>query len=505
MVTRHRERGQVLVVFAGGVIVLLVIAALVIDIGMVFMIRRHEQNAADPGAVAAARYVNPTADVASMWTAACFYAIQNGFRPTRTDNGNACDASVGTDGSRIAVHFPPSAQAGAFAGDTDYVEVAITSQHQSFLAGVVGLPRFTVTTSAVAANDDGAGGASSLVALAPTGCGTAKINGGGSGGGIRIFPAAGVTDPGGYIQVNSNCASGSASDDVCNGSSGGFIMNGGTLVEAPALYVQGACGWTGTSGTMVVPVIDEGASYVGDPLALVRPPSPGDLPTMPCPGQPSSKWGTPTNPQICDVNGTVTLSPGTYYGGWKIGNGTNITLQPGIYIMAGGGISQTGGSLSSATGRVMIYSTDAPNFRTTCLGGGGTPAQCQGDLDVRGTGSLSLRGLSPTDPCPPYSTTGCPFGGMLLWEDGTGSGAGRGNADIDIGGGSALFVSGTIYTAGGEVNILGNNNSSGCTSGFNCASVQIIANTFQIGGSAILDMPYDPSGFYKTRLKGLVQ
>jgi len=94
---------------------------------------------------------------------------------------------------------------------------------------------------------------------------------------------------------------------------------------------------------------------------------------------------------------------------------------------------------------------------------------------------------------------------MLLWEDGTGSGAGRGNADIDIGGGSALFVSGTIYTAGGEVNILGNNNSSGCTSGFNCASVQIIANTFQIGGSAILDMPYDPSGFYKTRLKGLVQ
>ena len=66
------------------------------------------------------------------------------------------------------------------------------------------MPTITVTTAAVAANDTGTSGTSSLVALKATGCSTAKIHGGGGGGGVDIFPAVGV-DPasGGYIQVNS--------------------------------------------------------------------------------------------------------------------------------------------------------------------------------------------------------------------------------------------------------------------------------------------------------------
>jgi len=39
----------------------------------------------------------------------------------------------------------------------------------------------------------------------------------------------------------------------------------------------------------------------------------------------------------------------------------------------------------------------------------------------------------------------------------------------------------------------------------NCAAVQIIAWTFQIGGSAILDMPYDPDKYYRLALKRLVR
>jgi uncharacterized membrane protein len=54
---RRRSRGQVLVVFAGGLVTILAIGALVIDLGFAFMIRRAEQNAADPGAIAAARYI----------------------------------------------------------------------------------------------------------------------------------------------------------------------------------------------------------------------------------------------------------------------------------------------------------------------------------------------------------------------------------------------------------------------------------------------------------------
>jgi len=53
----HRQSGQILVLFVGGLVTVLLITALVIDLGFTFMTRRHEQNAVDPAAIAAARYI----------------------------------------------------------------------------------------------------------------------------------------------------------------------------------------------------------------------------------------------------------------------------------------------------------------------------------------------------------------------------------------------------------------------------------------------------------------
>ena len=50
-------RGQVLIIGAVAMVVLLGIAALVVDLGFGWMLRRQEQNAVDPAAVAAARYI----------------------------------------------------------------------------------------------------------------------------------------------------------------------------------------------------------------------------------------------------------------------------------------------------------------------------------------------------------------------------------------------------------------------------------------------------------------
>ncbi len=508
---RHGARGQTLPIFAIGLVALLAITALVVDVGFVFMVRRHEQNAADPGALAAARYI-PSGNRAQMWTGACTYALRNGFQPTRTDNGVACDPTGVVDDSTLTVNWPPGPSADAFAGNSAYVEVILTRPHQSFFAGVLGMPTFTVSTGAVAAYDEGTGGSSSLVSLSPKGCpgeAAAKINGGGGDGGIYIFPADGVTEPGGYIQVNSSCGAPAYSgDDSCLGSTGGFMLNGGAEVHAPALFVQGSCGQTGGAGLVAIDSVDEGASYVGDLLSLVRPPDPGDLDPQDCPG--AAKSGTPADPKSCRLKEDVILAPGTYYGGWDITKpDTVITLDPGIYIIAGGGIKQNGGSLTSATGRVLIYSTDAPLFRQTCLDGGGSPDQCQGDIVLNGSGDLSLQGLDRDEPCLPYGDVGCPYGGLLVWQDGTGSGAHNKSADIDIGGGASLDIEGTIYTAGGHVELLGNGVGTGCTPDGegheNCAAVQIIADTFQVGGAAVLEMPYDPDKYYHLTLKGLVR
>lgn len=505
-----RERGQTLVVFTGAIVLLLLIGALVVDLGFVFLVRRHQQDAADPGALAAARYIAPApADatrVGQMWTAACFYAVENGLKPTRTSDNGACDPGGATDGSTITVHYPPSQSAGApYAGNPSYVEVAISQRNTSLFAGVAGIPGFTVTTAAVAAFDTGTAGSSSLIALNPTLCQSGKVNGGAGGsGGIYIHQATGVTGPGGYIQVNSNCGAMPTPDDACtNGNSGAFFVNGSGYVTAPALYVQGDCVTKG-GPTVTIGTIDEGAAYVGDPYALLRPPSPGDLPAQGCP---SGGTSDATNPKTCKLSGNQNLQPGTYYGGWNIGSpGTSITLEPGIYIMAGGGITQTGGTLTSASGRVMIFSTDAsPAFRSACLAGGGSAAGCQGDINLAGQGTLNLTGLDRNTGCLPYGTSTCPYGGMLVWQDAHGSGPATGKADVNLGGGVSFYISGTIYSAGGDVDILGNGISSGCTSGTNCAAVQIVADTFQVGGAAVLDMPYDPNNFVNIPMKGLVK
>ena len=209
-------------------------------------------------------------------------------------------------------------------------------------------------------------------------------------------------------------------------------------------------------------------------------------------------------PMTCGLNGNQTLNPGTYYGGWKItGSGTTITLNPGIYILAGGGFTQTGGTtVAAAAGRVLIYSTDAP----VCGQPGKPPESCQDIIDFRGSTSLNLRGLDRNAACLPYGATICPYGGMLFWQDANASGTGP-EKDIDLEGSGSLYLEGTIYTAKGNVFIAGNGLSTGCalTGPTNCAAVQVISDTWEVGGAGILNMPYDPNLFYHLPLKGLVK
>ena len=508
------EHGQILVIFAGGLVALLAITALVVDLGFVFMLRRQEQNAADPSAVAAARYIpNGVGGRPDMWKAACFYASQNGFVPTRTDNNTSCVTGQPVDGSTLTVNYPPSSNAGGFAGNSKYVEVVIAQPHDSFFAGVIGLRKINVATAAVAAFDDGTGGASSLVSLDPTKCSAAKIHGGGgggSGGGVYIFPANPLipTGAGGFVQINSICgAAWGANDNCTDGPQGGLTIAGGTTVTSNTIYIQGGCNINGGSSTISCPgpgtCTDELATYVGDPLTLLRPPSPTDFLPQHCPTGPD---GTPTVPKTCGLNGTQILTPGTYYGGWKItGSGTRITLNPGIYVLSGGGFTQTGGvTVAAASGRVLIYSTDS----SVCGKAGAPPESCQDIIDFRGSTSLDLRGLARSSACPPYGATICPYGGMLFWQDANASGTGS-EKDIDLEGSGSLYLEGTIYSAKGDVYIGGNSVTTGCTPDSlgktNCAAVQIISNTWDVGGAGVLAMPYDPNLFYHVPLKGLVK
>lgn len=497
--SRHpARRGQVLIIVAFAMVVLMGIGAIVIDLGLSWMLRRHEQNAADPASIAAAAYIEEGDNAttrAKMYTAACFYAKENGF--FQSDDGTC--AAARTAGN-LQVHWPPIS--GDFAGNTGMVQVVISAQHASFFGAIFGRDTATVTTGAVAAREQTSANSNSLVALHPDQCAAGKTHGNGT---VTIDPVinpeTGEDYNGGYVHVNSTCNNGSYNDQCSNGS-GAFKQGGnaGTKIIAPMIYINGTCE---QSGGEVISPVTEGAGVTPDPMAGLHGPRQQDYPPGHCPkkqGQQIIYVQSQPGDSGCELPSTnvnYTLTPGVYYGGWNFTKkDATVRLQPGIYIIAGGGIKTTQGTIDSTPAviggdpvpgmdpaRVLIFSTDNT---TDPACASSTDARCiQGAIAMSGQSSMRLWGLDSG-----------PWKGLLMWQDKRGSNPG---APISLTGGGVLDLAGTIYAPLADVKITGNGDAIGTR-----LAVQIISYTWDIGGNGNLYMPYDPSQLYHFVQQGLV-
>jgi len=516
---RSEPRGQLLIVVAFGMVVLLAIAALVVDLGFSWMLHRQEQNAADPGSIAAARWLKdatgkPRSPFPEAYKEACFYAQENGFF-----RGDPNCAAALLPGGGLEVHWPPIS--GDFVGARGKVQVIITATHPSFFAKIFGQDWATVSTSATAANDAGNSNSSSLVALqtACAGGAAGKVSGGGK---VSIVPVNPGT-LGGYVHVNSAC--GSSTDDVCqNGVGSSALSISGTLVT-PFAYTNGSCTYNGVGAQGLVcqatsPCLDEdNQPPLGDPLAGLPEPNLSNFPNGHCPdgtiSSPSSttacqlKKGPGICPAVGGGPGICHLTAGVYYGGFDVKSQVEVRLDPGMYILAGGGIKLSGSSsidaIDSATGttaRITIFSTDGPGCPAIA-------AQCQGSItftatqafQAKATNTASCQAILNATPPGPNS---CPWRGILLWQDASGASA---TATVKLGGQSSTIMSGTIYAPLAEVDINGGQNTTGCTGPVttqSCLSIQIVSYRWKIDGNALVTMPYDPSELYQLDLRGLV-
>lgn len=531
---RGSRRGQIVPLTAALMIVLLGVAALVVDLGFAWMLRRQEQNAADAAAIAAARHID---DITGQTMspdgedAACYYVQLNGFFKDDLD----CTAALAS--GELEVNFPPNASAGSpNAGAIGRVQVIVRQQRPSFFSGILGQAQSTVSTQAIAARMRGENTTNSLHLLDPEGCASLWLNGNPY---IHIYPAAGVTAPGGHVQVNSNCGIPSTADDACSNSDGALRIDGTNAnLFATKVNVVGACRTNQPDEPHGL--LDEAASFIGDPLGGMRFPSwdvtadgascgvGGPITRSTgsaakgCGNSPMN-WADPDCPDDpltledeSDIK-CVTLQPGVYYGGWRITTNTRVNLQPGIYVIAGGGITIAGsGFLDSvdAAGSpapVLIYNTDNTAAAAVCPIN--NDARCQQNLNLTTNESLQLIGLRRDAPCPPATSStapGCPYGGMVIWYDGEGSQSAARSGLISISGGTELFVSGTIYAPYAKVNLAGNSatntNTPECPPGATqTAAVQIISWQLEISGTGDLCMPYDPDGLFKRNEQGLVQ
>jgi hypothetical protein len=456
--SRTRERGQVLVLFAGGLIALFIVAALAFDVGMMLLERRDEQNAADAAALAGARYV--LTDPVAAEDAARRIARANGFDDVDPDE-------------IVSVYIPPIH--GQYVGLPGFIEVQIEGTRPSVFGGVIGRATWPIGVMAVATNEQNLTFPFSMLALNPTECKAIAVSGGG------------VVEAYANIQSNSNGAD-------CTGDPVGFSRTGGSTINVYA--PDATCRVVGElqdrgSGSMTCHVA-EGSFALPDPLrGLLAPDKPALAPAMQfvgpgtppgeppryCPGRTDGYAPSETNPSTCVLgspSSTYTglswvLYPGLYPGGLNVSASTTAYLMPGIYWIGGGGVDVGGGgsiftigtetdatpSVADATwgGGVMIYNSKLPDAA-------GGPFILNSDA-----ATMKLKDFEV-----PTSDPDWIYNNIVIFQDRTLT------EPVTLNGSSSTTeLEGIIYVPGGQVKLNGN--------GGTLVVDQVIADTFDINGN----------------------
>jgi hypothetical protein len=479
---RVETRGQILVIFAGGLVMILAIAALVFDVGQNLLDRRTEQNVSDAAALAGARYVH----LANYSYHGGCAAAPSGMPAVNAACALASDSGYvdGQDGRTVRVDLPPIAPS-TFSGLPGYVEVSIGNTRPSFFAGILGVNTQNTAALGVASNQSDIALPYSLLALDPTDCGASFING---------SPGTVVTTNG-TVHVDSNCTTDA------------LLLSGNGVLTAPECDVVGGIQTSGGAQNRCT-AAPTGVLVSGDPLrnlpaptkpgypAAVQPLNLGPIPAG-CPG--GSSPATEAAPATCafssgPVAGKVyRIFPGYYPGGISTSKAT-LYMAPGIYWIGGGGITvQSSGGLliskaagdnsgTNPTGGVLIYDTVDPVPTTGCTGAG-----CFGPISMNGSpgATLALRPLQ----------SGA-YKGMVMFID---RATPVGTVSVILNGASSnLDIAGTIYSPTGKVQFNG--------SATDVNATQVICYSFQVNGSgASFTINYNPGNLFHVTGVGLVQ
>jgi len=402
--------------FAGGILTLLLVAALAFDVGSMLLERRDAQNAADAAALGGARYVFDADCHAPDWTCASARAAA-----IRIAKLNGYDSAAPDETVQV---FIPAVH-GRYIGLSNFIEVQIDSERPSIFGGVIGRATWPVDVFAVATNQQNVSYSFSMIALNTTKCYAMRVQGSGS------------------VVAAGNITSNSSGTD-CTGDDVGFYVSGNAAVDVIA--DDATCRSAGDvqqSGGGVMTCTRDAFSFtLPDPLRNEPPPDKPGLPAgivliysppgFPVPSIPSSCPGgaspaTESAPARCDLNFGKTkgtrwvIFPGLYPGGIRIAGDTVAYMVPGTYWIGGGGITSNGGSMISVGSLA-----DAQADTAAC------PNPLPGQVDSAGC-------LWPhyDDPCLATSSCAIDKGGILIYNSQLPTSAG---GAINLGGGEAALL-----------------------------------------------------------------
>lgn len=343
-VARARRGGSVIVMAGLSIVVLLGLVGLVMDGGNLMATRRRAQNAADSAALAGAVALKREASAARATADALQYAQENGF------------ANTGP-GSIVKASSPPAS--GPHAGNAKCVQVTIYKEFPSYFIRVLTRRQPSVTAQAVATIETGTRDGDGLICLHPD-----------KNAALSMTDDASINVTGGGVMVNSKAA-----DALSIARQGGITaervrVTGGAKISPYASITPGVV-------TGVPPVADPLAGLpVPDPVALGLPSYPGVRASLdPLTGvQVTTVKSTLSDAAtgVAEVGGELILKPGVYKGG-IFSQDVPLVLEPGIYILDGGGMQLTGNASINGLG-VMIYNTSyssQPDYGPIVLDGNG--------------------------------------------------------------------------------------------------------------------------------------
>jgi hypothetical protein len=529
MKINEREKGQVIVIIALAIVVLMGFTALAIDGSLIYSEKRSDQAAADSAALAGAGAAAQYLKTSNMSGFSCGGTVAAG---AATAAINVAIQNAARDGITLAVN-DLSVSGVTTACDTyngrKYIDVhiVITTEVQPKFISVIHSEPIKTAAEAVArvyVNTSFAGGN----AIYTTGTTCSETN---TGGGVFVSGTGRINITGGGI-YSSSCLSstGSAKMLAYNGvmqyfgkgsksfaagsqteyttgngllfatNAPNFILNDPDISSGPSidtvLSTQSYQLWSTITAN---PNIDGTLwpSYTTQTMTAEM----EDMPTITCP---STARTFPTKVYSSKV---YTALPGTYssisWSGW--GDGTTVTFTPGTYCVAGS-VALAGGSDTVIMDNVVIYITGSGSmtFGGTVLPtlNNSTVMITNGNFNVASgitlyannftvfvkQGNFSLSGASTgLMNAPGCNTSACGVGpsipGVLIYMGKTNTGT------VSITGSGSMSMTGTVYAPNSAVYVNG-------AASAQTLNVQIIGKMVSVSGSGVITMNQTDANLY---------
>jgi Flp pilus assembly protein TadG len=371
----RQEHGQVLALVTMSMVILLGFLALAVDVGTLWSERRQMQTATDAAAVAAAVALREGDDVTTAGRSA---ASHNSF-------------TNGSSSVSVTINNPPAS--GPYAGNASYVEAIVEQPQPTYFLRALGYTTVDVSTRAVSGEINGP---ACMYALDPTDSKT-------------------FSESGGTSSIVANCGLLVLSTDT-----DGLDVSGGGTLSASSIGVV-ATAYNNSSSTISPTPVTKIAPF-GDPLAGVAAPSVGACNALTTSGHGYSSTGGDT------------ISQGTYCGGITVSGGKTLNLNPGTYVLMGGGLTVSGSSSNLVGTGVTFYNTVWTSSYAASLKVGNSNQYKP----------IVFSGGSATDLTAPSSG---PLQGILFFQDRNlpSGDTGPSGPQNTISGGSGAIITGAMY------------------------------------------------------------